>query len=356
MNNVKLSEREYRQLDLDSYSTIKAFIDDRKKYYRKYVLKEKINENATQESDDMRFGSIVDTLLLSPTEFDEKYTIASATKPSGQMEDFVNYMVKYTLESVNEFGDLTKSMTELMQESYETLVKKSATGKLRDSFEKFQERFLIKKEGYDFYFELRERGLKILITPQELDMANNVVEYLINHPYTRDLINLSNTDRYEIINQRMILGEIEGLPMKMMSDRIVIDHDNKTITPWDLKVMGNIDIFNYNYLKLRYYIQLAVYTTMIRQEYVGFNVDPLRFLKVDKFRYMDPIKVNTLEQHYNEAMGGFILNGRKYPGLIQTIGDIQYHKANGIWTSTREAQENRGLVDLRLTEQYDNEA
>lgn len=345
----------YRSLDLDSYSTVKAFLDDRKKYYRKYVLKEKVNENATQESDDMRFGSVVDTLLLTPLEFDTKYTIATATKPSGQMEDFVNNMVKLTLASSNEMGDLTRSIESIMEESYELLVKNSANGKLRDSLEKFKERFLIKKEGYDFYFELRERGEKVLITPGELDQANNVVEYLINHPYTRDLLNMITSSRYEVISQKMILGEISGLPMKMMSDRIIIDHDDKSIIPWDLKVMGNIDIFSYNYLKLRYYLQLGVYTTLLRQEYPTYAVEPLRFLKVDKYRYMDPLKVKTSEQHYNDALLGFTINGRRYTGLLEAIEDIKFHKNNGIWTSSREAQEGKGLIDLKLSEQYDEQ-
>lgn len=345
----QLTEKQYRLLDLDSYSTVKVFLDDRKKYYRKYILKEKISENFSQENDDVKFGGIVDCLLLTPLEFDERYTISTASKPTGQMEDFTNNMVKLTLSAVNDMGDLTRSIEEMMEESYEILVKASKTGKLRDSLQKFQERFLI--EGLQYYMELRERGAKLLITSQELDQANNVAEYLINHPYTRELLNMVTTSRYEVINQKMVIGEIEGLPMKMMSDKIILDHDTHTITPFDLKVMGNIDIFGYNFLKLRYYIQLAVYTTLLMQEYPEWLViNPLRFLTVDKFRYMDPLVVRTTQKDYENAMNGFSLSGHSYKGLIEAITDIKYHKSNGVWTSSKEAQEGKGIVSLKLFE------
>jgi len=354
---LNISEPEYRQLDLDSYSSIKVFLDDRKKYYRKCVLKEKVEENKSQESDDMRFGNLVDCLLLTPDEFDIRYSITTAVKPSGQMEEFVNILTKLTFNSVSENGDLTRKMTELIQEAYDILAKANKGGKLRDSLEKFQERFLIKKEGYDYYMELRSRGNQTIVTPEEVEMANRVVEFIVMHPHTYELMNMQSTENFEVKNQLIVTGEYENIKLKMMTDKLIIDHKQKIVTPFDLKVMGNIDIFPYNYLKLRYYIQLAVYTTLLRQYYLplGYSVQPLRFLTVDKFRYMDPVIVKTNEADYLNAVNGFTLFDKKYRGLKEALSDIRFHKNKGIWTSSREAQENSGVVTLKLHENYEGE-
>jgi hypothetical protein len=150
----------------------------------------------------------------------------------------------------------------------------------------------------------------------------------------------------------MIFDEIKGFPMKMMSDKIVIDEEKKIVYPYDLKVMGNIDIFPYNYLKLRYYLQLAVYTTLLKQHYKDYTVMPLRFITVDKYRYMDPVLVKTSELDYQSALQGFKLNNHQYKGLYEILEDIQYHKTTNIWTSSKEAQINKGVVTLKFQESY----
>ena len=45
-----MTEREYREYPCDSYSTLKDFESDRKKYYKKYILKESIGDEDEQEN------------------------------------------------------------------------------------------------------------------------------------------------------------------------------------------------------------------------------------------------------------------------------------------------------------------
>src|SRR5882762_7027574 len=101
-----MTEREYRALDIDSYSSIKAFLDDRKKYYRKFILKEVIKE---EESDELVFGSLVDCLLFTPSEYESRYVLSLSQVPTGQYSKFVTALWTATLNSTNPDGEVTRS-------------------------------------------------------------------------------------------------------------------------------------------------------------------------------------------------------------------------------------------------------
>lgn len=340
---LTLSEKDYRAIRRDSYSSVKLFLDDRKKYYKKEVLQEKVDENKSQEHEDMRFGGIVDCIKFTPEEFTDRFIVSTAPEiESPQMLKFVNELFKLTQSNTNEFGVLCGDMEVMIEQAYNNV------GIKQTKLDAWKERFLVKKEGYEYFLELKERENKLLITANEYKQAQNTVDYLNTHRYTRDIMNVTNSSKYTVYDQFQIITEIEGLPMKMMIDRLILNHDKMIGTPIDLKVMGNIDIFPYNYLKLRYYIQNANYTTGLKMHFPKFKINPIRFLTVDKFRYMDPLVVRSTEKNYVDAMNGFTYRDRKYTGLIEAIKDIKFHKETGIWTSSREAQINNGIIDLKL--------
>lgn len=84
----KKTEAMYRAIEMDSSSSLKEFSMDRKKYHRKYVLGDKVENKDSQAS---IIGRIVETLLLEPEEFDNRfYMSACMTAPTGLMLDFVN--------------------------------------------------------------------------------------------------------------------------------------------------------------------------------------------------------------------------------------------------------------------------
>lgn len=336
-----MTEREYRSLDLDSYSSIKAFLDDRKKYFRQYIKKEKINEKS-QESDDMRFGGLVDCILLSLDEFDDRYIVSTSNKPSGQMLDFVHDMFKQTMAATNEEGVLCRTLEDMIGQAYKTV------GFKRDSLEVVTERFLIKKEGWDYYEELRERDNKLVVTAEEVEMAHKVANALEVHPYTRDVIGWKPSDKYKVYNQFIIMSEYRGLPIKCMVDKLILNEEKMQGHPFDLKVMGNIDIFPYNYRNLKYYIQNAVYTTLLREHFPEYKIAPMKFITADKYMYMDPLIVKTSEEQLQDAINGFEYKGMKYTGLDKAVDDLLFHKEREMWTSSREAIETGGIIALNF--------
>lgn len=337
-----LTEEQYHAFPLDSYSTLKDFLMSFKKYYKKYVSKEGFKEKDNQEHADLRFGSLVDVLKFEPDTFENQYLISTAVVPSGQMLEFVNKLYSLTKEHTNEYGVLCRDMKLMIEESY------NFVGVKKNSLDKFTERFLVDKEGYDYYKELVSRNNKIVISSDEFNWAMSLVEYINKHPFTRDFFGFTTNDRFEVINQYKTIGEINGLRLKGMIDKLIIDHKKKYIRIYDMKVMGSNIMFPYNYLKLKYYIQNAVYTTLIRQEFPDYTVDPIRFITIDKTKQYAPVRVRTTEKQYEDAMNGFEINGRYYPGLMETIKNLLWHKEMEIWDCTQEVYENEGEMELRL--------
>lgn len=64
------TEAQYRAVVMDSSSSLKDFSTDRKKYYKKYFLGEKVED---KDSSAANMGRIVETLLMEPHLFDDKF-------------------------------------------------------------------------------------------------------------------------------------------------------------------------------------------------------------------------------------------------------------------------------------------
>ncbi len=338
-----LGEREYRSLPLDSYSSIKDFLTNRTKYYKKYILKEKVDETKEQGAEDMRFGNVVDCLKFSPEEFENRYQISTAGVPeSPQMLKFINNLHSLCVKNTNEQGVICANLEDLIGDAY------VQTGIKRDTLDSWKEKFLIKKEGYDYFIELKDRGNKIVISSEEWKWALDIKDYINKHPFTKNIMNLENSEKYKVFPQFKLTGIIKGMKLKMMEDLVIFNEEKKIITPLDLKVMSNNTIFPYNYIKLKYYIQNGTYVFLLRQNYPEYKVNPITFVTIDKYRQNDPINVRTSEAQFQDALKGFVLDGRKYKGLYQAIEELSWHKESGIWTCDKATHDNHGFSDLVL--------
>ena len=97
------TEATYRSVYLDSSSSLKDFSLDRKKYHRKYILHEVVEDD---ESKAAVMGRIVETLLMEKEEFDNRfYMSVCLSAPTGLMLAFVEALYKFTIEATNEDAD-----------------------------------------------------------------------------------------------------------------------------------------------------------------------------------------------------------------------------------------------------------
>lgn len=350
-----MTESEYRELPIDSYSRIKVFLDDRKKYYRKFIINELIEDD--EISDEKRFGLLVDCLRLTADEFEDKFALAITQVPTGQYAKLVDQLMKVTIASLNEHGEVTRDVEDMLLDAYNQVKydrNQNIVDFKRDSFETAKEKFM-NSDLHMYYRQLRDSYGKLVVEPSEVEKAQSIVNELSTNAATRDIMALVTDENYTVHKQFPIIGAFKenGLefPLKCLLDMLVIDHKNKTIAIYDLKtVWDNENQFIKNYFKYRYYIQMAVYFYLVvqwkgqQEDLKDYGVYYPRFIAVDSNNYKSPLIYKTNRANFEQGMNGFFIRGKYYPGLTKAIIDLVWHKETGIWTISKDNYESKGQV------------
>jgi len=341
------TEATYRANMLDSSSSLKEFSMDRKKYYRKYILGEDVDDKDTQAA---TTGRIVETLLLEPEEFDNRFHMSSCVEaPSALMLAFVNALYKFTKEATDDNGNVTRSFEDISKDAY-----------VESGFKIKYEAVIGKFVGSDaevYYNEMRlvkARGLTV-VTAEDVTNAEKIVQELQNNSVTKDVVNLVSSSRYSVYNQLQVENyEIDEHLFKSMMDKVVVDHEKQTVQVYDLKCTWSVENFlEEYYLYRRAYIQAYLYTiaaTAFRdanEEMEGYEVLPPKFIVCDSTNYYNPLIYTLSEQDLEDAYSGFTHKNREYKGVGTIIADLKWALDNNVWNISRENSINNGLVKIR---------
>lgn len=344
----KNTEKTYRATLLDSYSSLKDFSTDRKKYFRKYIQGEKVKD---EENKAMTMGSLVECLLMEREKFDKKFKMSEVESIStGLKLKFVNALVKHTLDCVDEeTGELTKNFEQVSLLAYPD-----------SGFKIPYERVIKEFAGSDdeaYFKELLEVAMYDLtvVTVQDVTNAENIVNELTNNSVTSAIVNQINTERYEVIDQLQVEGfEIDDHVLKCMLDKTIIDHHEKIIQPYDLKCMWAVEAFyEEGYLYRRYYIQGYVYDKGLlhyvdqREDLEGYTILPMKFIVSDSINYYNPLIYSLNANHLKEAYEGFTYRGRTYPGVKEIIDDLKFCLEFNVWNLSKKNYLSKGIVELQ---------
>jgi hypothetical protein len=340
------TEANYRAKAIDSSSSLKEFSMDRKKYYRKYILGESVEDKDTQAA---TIGRVVETLLLEPHLFDEKfYMSACATAPTGLMLAFVEALYKFTKEATDDNGNVTRSFEDISKDAY-----------TESGFKIKYDAVIGKFVGSDaeiFYNEIRKVRSQNLtvITTEDVSNAEKIVEELRNNPVTKEVVNLVSSPRYTVHNQLQVEGyEVDDHKFKSMMDKVIVDHEQRTIQVYDLKCTWSVENFlEEYYLYRRAYIQAYLYfwaAFKFRDDYKldGYRVDPPMFIVCDSTNYYNPLIYTLSHGDLEDAYNGFTHKNREYVGVQDLIKDLKWALENNVWNISRENSINNGLVNIR---------
>lgn len=325
-----MTEREYRNLDIDSYSSLKDFSIDRRKYYSKYILKEKVEE---EESVSSLMGRIVETLLMEPEEFDNRFHIFSLVKaPSGKMLDFIKALCKYRIEN-----------SELSFEEIAKLAYKESG--FEWNFDLVLKKFA-NTDNEIYYRELldvKSRNLSI-VTSEQVEKAEKIVNTIRTNQFT-SWIFFSDNIEYQVKIEGF---SYKGFPLKAMVDFVIIDEKNKVVRPFDLKCVWSVENFYKEYyLYRRSYIQAFVTKLACQYKYPSYRVENLSFLVSDSSDYYDPIIYTLNQDDMDDAINGFSVDGKKYPGVDKIVEDLKWCLENNIWRISRTNYEKSATLNIK---------
>jgi len=345
-NNSK-SEKEYRAIVMDSSSSLKDFSIDRKLYFRRYLMSEIVEDKFNQS---LLMGQLVDCLLLTPNDFDTRfYMSACISAPTGNMLKFVEALYDRTKEATNNDGEVTRSFEDISRSAYIDAGYKIPFDRVINSF--------VGSDNEIYYNEIRKvRGNDMsVVTTQDVSNADRIIEELKTNPITKDIVNMVNSVRYTVKNQIQIEAyKVGGHLFKSMMDKMIVDHQEKTIQVYDLKCVWAVENFYEEYyLYRRAYIQAYLYyraalslTVDPEGDLYGYNVLPPKFIVCDSTNYYSPLIYTLTEYDLADALLGFTFKGRDYPGVSDIIEDLLWALKNNVWNISRQNYLTNGLVKL----------
>jgi hypothetical protein len=345
INGPTKTEAQYRAVVMDSSSSLKEFSMNRKKYYKRYVLNEKVEEEDNKAA---TMGRVVETMLLEPDEFDKRFHLSVCTSsPTGLMLEFVEALYRRTAESTSEEGLITRPFEDICRDAH------------TDSGFKIKlDAVLTKFLGSDaevYYKEIREvrsKGLTVVST-DDLTTAERIVNELKTNEFTANFVNLVNSNRWSVHNQLQVEGyEVFNHKFKSMMDKMIVDHDNKQIQVYDLKCTWSVENFYEEYyLYRRAYIQGYLYYHAVcfwasEMGYGDYTILNPVFIVCDSTNYMSPLLYQMGQEAFMNAEEGFTHKGKTYSGVKSIVADLKWAIENDRWNISRENYLNNGVVKL----------
>ena len=343
---ITRSEKEYRAVQMDSSSSLKEFSVDRKKYHKKYILGEKVEDDENKAA---TMGRVVETILLEPEMFESRFHMSTCeSAPTGLMNDFVEALYKRTVEATDVFGEVSRTFEDISKDAY-------VDSGFKIKYEAVMNKF-IDSEAQIYYDEIRivrTKGLTV-VTSNDMNNAERIVNELRNNFVTRDVVNLVKSARYDVYNQYQVEGfDLLGIQCKGMMDKIVVDHEMKSLQIYDLKCTWSVENFYEEYyLYRRAYIQAYVYwqagLTILKDLGIeDYTLEYPRFIVCDSTSYMNPLIYTLTLEDMSDALIGFTHKGRTYPGVKQIIEDLQWAKDTDTWNISKTRYELGGVVNIK---------
>tara|TARA_R110002020_G_scaffold100855_5_gene238071 strand:- start:5632 stop:6723 length:1092 start_codon:yes stop_codon:yes gene_type:complete len=352
-HNLKLTEQQYRDLELPSYSML-ASID-----------KQGLDVvGGVKQGFNLKFGSLVDMMCFEPHRVDDVFYQGASVKPPTTnvkkicdviLSNF-NGKVNETVEAVTPLGrrKSVKITNKLANYTAEIL---DAASKLQ-VYKNYSEQKTIDtvvSAGKEYFKDkITSRG-KILIKPEMWLHASHTAATLISHPYTAKYF-ATGIPGVEIIYQYKFDAVVNGRRCKGMLDCLIINHTAKVIIPVDLKTGESpCKDFPMLYTSHRYYIQGGLYREALKSivdndfELMGYDVRPFEFVYISKLNPGRPMIFTVSEDMHTASLNGFTDRfGYEYTGVYELLDQYYYSVQNNNADYTFDQSSNKGRVEMNF--------
>ena len=342
-HNLQISEQEYRDLDLPSYSVLSA------------ISKQGVDvvNGVKQGNFVLKFGSLVDDMCFDTAKVKDKYYLAKTIKaPTINIKNIIDIVVKEVLQNENQsnFGIIKKKKLNSNSESGSDLNNYrnsilSASKKL-GVYKNYSEDKIIETvvlNGQDYFSDIIDCRGKILIKKEMWDKAYQAATTLATHQFSSRYF--EEEDGIEIFYQYKFIVNVMGRPTKGMLDILKVDHNTKTIYPVDLKT-GELSVSKFPEIMLMhgYYIQATLYREAISNivandpDLKGYSVAEFEFLYISKDNPYKPLVYVFSNDHHILALNGFQDRyGTKHKGVKDLLEEY-YNCKEGLFCQYTEEE------------------
>ena len=327
---------DYKTISALNQSTLKQILISPQAY-----VKAKERQLARIESSERHFifGSLVDMMLTeSKEDFDKKYAVIP--------DDIgVTEVVDRIIKGI--YDDVSYLVEEKTLEDYKNEILEYC------KYEQYQPRWKdetrinkIIEQGSKYFDILKESGTRSIITETEYANAVNCVMALRTDKYTSKYCQKkSSNPNIEIINKHVVVFDYQGLEFKGELDRVIINHEEKTILPIDFKTTSKSVLnFESSFWHFRYDFQAAVYSLGLSldksermQKYYadGYSFKPMLYIVVETFLNNPPMVFEISKTAINTGLYGNIDQVPKIKenleGFTQAIKRFKYATENDAW-------------------------
>lgn len=334
---------DYRNTKAISNSIMGVYEDDFDSFVKYWVRDIPFDD---KKDEALTMGSIIDTLLTTPEEYDKRFIVFPGEAPTGQIQQFCAVVSRMKHES----SEIDPEVI------YNTAY--NEVGFKRDTLAKVKEKFKLYKDYYNF---LNNKRGKIVITSDQSIKARTIVHQLKNSKYTASLVNATETKDIKIFNQLELYsewnytanGETFKIPLKGALDRVLVDHKSKVVLPCDFKSSYSVLSFEQSYIKWRYYRQGSYYSFLLKEwmkenNISNYTLKPFIFIVCSTTGGRHYIyKMDTVDIKKAE-LGGFLKDGKSVKGWRQILNEIGWLTYTNNWDYPYEAAINNGVVPLNI--------
>lgn len=338
---VLKTESEYRKHPAMNYSKLKWWVSHTPLSWRKkFILGEKSEEDPDNKG--LTDGKLVDIVTLgSEEDFNRDYFIAEVDKlPSPQVVTFCNILWELTKECVDEEGVMQCEFRDLFEEAYNKAeIKSTKLPKWTENFET--------NGGKEYYELLRNCNDRVILSSSEVMKAEGAKESLFNDP------NLGYLFRGDGVNQLPIVFEYKGKQYKALIDRLSADKENKILRPFDLKTTYEPNEFEYQYFKMKYYIQNGIYDMAVQAYRDKFYPDwdiwgTMPFVVIDAQGFNRPLEFQFNFTNGGNPWVGFTRREREYKGILEIMDEIEWHTENNEWRIKKKHLDNNSKITIEI--------
>lgn len=309
---LNISEQQYRDLDEISYSYLSSL--DR--------LGPEGAGKKIDPTESMIFGTLVDSKMDNSFNMNEYHIMRDV-----QVGEKLKLAVDILFEKLDVYPETLEECEEqlkivLIQNTVDYYAKKAPEWR---SAKICKDPMAVK-----YYSELVKGQGKTIVSGRMLQDADACCTILRTNEFTKDIFR--EIEGEEAVYQFKYKFKYNGIIIKGMLDRLIVDHKNKTIRPYDLKTGGKPALqFEKSFYYWRYDIQAFLYlgicNELVNNHFPGYKFDNFKFIYINRYD-KKPLIWTVPFKHIVATGKGYIKDGVSYKGVDDLISDYQWYLKN----------------------------